>query len=178
LAYGVNLDCGKFLFNLEYARNTTTALVAGVADSDTNTINGKCGYALFADGQSYLALTAGYHQTKSDSAVDRFSGVLVGLTAVNNLSEKSRLEGSLGYSLSGTCKFQDPDTGVATEKDTDILLFQVKYSYFFTENFGLGIGYQLTQHKYNTIVNVLGEMMDMNIKVTNSGPTVGVTYRF
>jgi opacity protein-like surface antigen len=167
-ALGTNINSGSFLFNLEYAKNTVKAFDPADPDTDSDTINFKCGYTLFGDEQSYLALTAGYHQMKMDVKTDdKYSGVIIGLNATSNLSEKSLLEGFLGYSVSGTYKYQDQDTNATIDTDIDILLLQVKYSYFFTENFGLGIGYKLTQYK--------GED---DSKITTSGPTVGLTYKF
>jgi hypothetical protein len=165
-ALGTNFNCGKVLFNLEYAENTSdTTEVGELIDLETDTINFKCGYTLYGDAQSYLALTAGYHQMKFDNNINtKYSGAILGLKTVNNLNERILFEGSLGYSLSGTGKAD----GYA-DFDIDILLLQLKYSYFLTGNFGLGIGYKLTQ--YN-----LDDQIDT--KRTMSGLTVGLTYKF
>jgi hemolysin activation/secretion protein len=165
-ALGANLNAGKFLFNLEYAKNKIeNADPSDPTDEDTksDTINFKVGYTLFGDEQSYLALTAGYYQEKiDDSDNSQNNGTILGLKAATNLNEKALLEGSAGYSVSGTSKADH-----SKDEDIDILLLQVKYSYFFTENFGLGVGYKLTQYKG-----------DNDSKETMSGPTVGLTYKF
>jgi opacity protein-like surface antigen len=159
LTLGANLTFDKVFLNLEYAQET----MEYSDDTDMDTINFKCGYAFFVGDECYLALTAGYHQMKPDTSSNpELSGALIGLTAVSNLGGSSRLEGSVGYSVSGTYKRDG-----ASDQDLDILQLQVKYSYFFTENFGAGIGYRYTQYKYED-----------DDKLTNSGPTAGVTYRF
>ncbi|MGD8400330.1 MAG: outer membrane beta-barrel protein [Bacillota bacterium] len=160
LTLGANLTFEKIFLNLEYAQETSEE---DGDDSDMDTINLKCGYAFFVGDESYLALTAGYHQKKPDTSYNpELSGALIGLTAVSNLGGNSRLEGSAAYSVDGTYKVDgDPDT------DLDILQLQIKYSFFFTENFGAGIGYRYTQYKFED-----------DDKTTHSGPTVGVTYRF
>jgi hypothetical protein len=79
------------------------------------------------------------------------------------------LEASAGYSVSGKNKYKD--SGTEYKADTDILLLQAKYSHFFTNNFGLGIGYKFTQYKVT-------EGVYNGTKYTMSGPTVGLTYMF
>jgi hypothetical protein len=170
LTLGTNINCGKLLFNLEYSKDTIKASGEGedTEDTDFNIINFKLGYALIGDEQSYLALTAGYHQMKyDDDSSEKIYGVIIGLSAASDLSEKSMLAGSVGYSVSGTAKSKDEDTLATVKDDIDILLLQVKYSYYFTANFGLGIGYKLTQYKG-----------DDDSKLTQSGPTAGLTYKF
>lgn len=175
-AYGVNLDCGKWRFNLEYAQDTTKVNMSGVKTTvDTATGNFKCGYALLNDEQSSLALTVGYHQLKYDSDATEFTGAIIGLNLMSNLSERARLEGFLGYSVSGAYKYQDTDTAAMVNKDADILLLQLKYSFYLNEKLGLGIGYKLTKYQYERTDSTYGEE---NIKDTFSGPTVGLTYRF
>jgi hypothetical protein len=159
LALGLNLYGEKFLANLEYSQNTKET---ASNDIDMDEFNLKGGYALFIGNQSFLALTAGYHQMKPDSALDEeYSGALVGLEAMS-LFERSRLEGSVGYSVSGTYKKNG-----AADQDLDILRWQVKYSFFITANCGLGVGYKSIEYK-----------IEDGAKTTNSGPTVGVTYKF
>jgi opacity protein-like surface antigen len=159
LTVGANLTFDKIFLNLEYAQET----IKYSDDTDLDTINFKCGYAFFVGDESYLALTAGYHQMEPDSSANiKYSGVLIGLTAVSNLGAASRLEGSVAYSVDGTYEEKGE-----SDQDIDILQLQVKYSYYFTENFGAGIGYRYTQYKDED-----------DTKLTNSGPTAGVTYRF
>jgi hypothetical protein len=167
---GANFNLDKFLFNLEYAKETDKSNDPADSDTKYDTINFKVGYTLFGDELNYLALTAGYHQSKGDDDADQqFSGVILGISAVNNLSERTLLEGSVGYAVSGKNKYKD--SGIEYKNDIDIFLLQAKYSYFFTDNFGLGIGYKYTQYKV-TEGDYDGD------KTTMSGPTVGLTYKF
>jgi hypothetical protein len=167
---GTNLNYDKLLFNLEYSKDTIKSDDPDVDDSKSDTINFKAGYTLFGGEQSSLALTAGYYQNKFDVDSDeQYSGVVLGLSAASSLGEKALLEGSAGYSINGKNKYTE--SGNDVKADSDILLLQVKYSYFFTNNFGLGIGYKLTRYK-------ITEGDDNGDKITFSGPTVGLTYKF
>jgi hypothetical protein len=169
---GTNLNFGRFLINLDYSKDTIKAIEAGESDEDQNTINIKCGYILIGDEQSYLALTAGYHQTEPDENTDdeKMNGAIIGLNAASNLGERSRLEGFVGYSVDGSMEFLDDDSGSTVKYDLDILLLQVKYSYYLTDNFGIGIGYKSIRYKIDEELFVS--------KITHSGPTIGLTYRF
>jgi hypothetical protein len=164
---GTNLNFGRLLFNLEYSKDTAKY---SDGDVDLDTLNIRCGYILFGDEQSYWALTAGYHQMEpdEDSYDVKYNGTIIGLNAVSNFSEKSRLEGFVGYSVDGSYKLEA--FGTNDKYDLDTLLLQVKYSYYFTDNFGIGLGYKLTKYKY--------EEDTSEIKNTYSGPTIGLTYRF
>jgi hypothetical protein len=158
---GVEASSSRLTVGLEYLTGTEKSDSDG--DSDFDTLYCKAGFKLSGDESSYTALTVGYDKLTFDNDDDtEFSGIIVGVAGVCNLSEKSQLEASLGYSISGTY------SSAGSDQDITILLGKVKYSHFFTGNFGASVSYRYEKY----------DLDDVDMSFSLSGPTVGLIYRF
>lgn len=156
---GGNFSGDRVTLGLEYLDRT---LKTAYGDMDTDTVYIKGGFTLFANDANNVAVTLGYDKLDfSDSSLE-YNGIILGINGTFNLSENSRLEGSLGYSVSGTCESDILD------EDITILLLNAKYSYFFTDCIGASVGYRFEQYEFD----------DLDLKTTFSGPTVGLTFKF
>ncbi len=137
---------------------------SGDIDLDNHYIKLSC-LDLIENDAAILEITAGYNWLSCDipnTNNSKYTGYIIGLDGKLWLSEKSELEGAVGYSIHGKGKVGSAD------EDATILLSNITYSYFFAGNLGTSLGYKFEQYK----------LSDTNKKTTFSGPTFGLTYQF
>lgn len=160
---GVKLASDRFLLGLEYLDRTTKNPVDGDANFETVYIKG--GLILFGDDQNHLAVTVGYNRQSDD--VQKMDGVIWGMDWTTNLSDKTLLEASAGYSDSTVWKAVDEEDD--DELDVKVLLLNVRYTCFLTNQLGVSLGYRFDEYT----IDSLGDP-----KIRYAGPTAGLTYRF
>lgn len=121
----------------------------------------KGGYQLLNDRdlQLYATLSDFYRKFDSDQ---EFSGILVGVDVVSNLTQKVNVQGSLGVSLTGKFKQNGPDS------DASLLHFKAKLNYLITKEVSASLGYRYYGF----------DLDNLDQEVKSKGLTLGVNFKF
>jgi opacity protein-like surface antigen len=157
---GFELPVDKFKFNVE--------LLTGDWDQDYNPDDDfsgydiKGGYQIVNNPDLKLYATLSRYQRDFDDSDQKFSGTLIGMDAICNLSKKTNIEGDIGVSLTG--KFEQ----YGFHQDADLLNFKVKLNYLLTKDVIASLGYRYYQFK----------MDDLDQEVKAEGLTMGVGFKF
>lgn len=159
---GIDIPIGKFKIGFEY--EDISYKVGDYQDLyDTTTSIAKGGFQVFGNDKVRVDLTLNYFEREYDVSKASVSGLLVGADGLWNITDRMFLQGSLGLSLNGKQEYK------SYEEDAFIIVEKIKYNYMFTDNFGLGLG-------YNFISILFDDEVDTTINT--GGITAGITVRF
>lgn len=132
------------------------------ADDDFSGYDIKGGYQIIKNSDLQLYATLSGYQRDFDDSDQTFSGVLIGVDAISNLSKKVNVEGDIGVSLTG--KFEQ----YGTHHNADLLNLKVKLNYLLTKDVYASLGYRYYQFKINGL--------DQEVKA--KGLTLGAGFKF
>jgi hypothetical protein len=117
----------------------------------------KGGYQIFSNRQFRVDGTLAYYNRNYSEMDEAADGVLAGIDAFIQLNQKSYIQGSFGYSLTG--KFGE---------DANLTMADGKYVYRFQKRFGASVGYRYVK---------IGDK-ETDGYLDHSGPTIGVILDF
>lgn len=161
---GIDIPIGKFKIGFEY--EDISYKVGDYQDLyDTTTSIAKGGFQVFGNDKVRVDLTLNYFEREYDGSIVSISGLLVGADGLWNISDRMSLQGSLGLSIDGKAEYEFYEE----DDDAFIVVEKIKYNYMFTDNFGLGVG-------YNFISILFDDGADTTINT--GGITAGITVRF
>lgn len=155
---GINIPISKFKIGFEYEDISYETYL-----SDTSTSIAKGGFQVFGNDKVRVDLTLNYFEREYEVSKGSVSGLLFGVDGLWNISDRMFLQGSLGLSLDGKAEYE------SYEEDAFIILEKIKYNYMFTDNFGLGLGFNF--------ISILFDDEDFTT-IDTGGFTAGITVRF
>jgi hypothetical protein len=160
---GVEAPIDNWKIAFDYFSGQDKQNTAKICDDAYYTVKG--GYALINNHQTRIDLTLGYYDRTFDNLMgsngEAYS-YLIGLDTLFNVTPRSAFGFDFGYGISGKDKYN------AVQYDLKpMLLYILRYNYFFAENLGFDIAYrgvQLTDKANN--------------KANTTGFSAGILYRF
>jgi hypothetical protein len=129
-------------------------------DADSTLWEFKFGYLISSSDALNFYLDLGYFTAAGDDSTDDITAYMLSADLNFLISDASSFDVSLGLSIAG-----EVDNG----SDVSIISAKLKYSYYFSDSFGMGIGYRY----YNFTIDDVGDT-----ELNYSGLTLGVAFKF
>lgn len=157
---GMDYAFDSVKLGMEYINGTWEDFLGSDIDFDAYEL--KAGYAFVNQEDFKIYGTLGYFNYEYDDYDIEANGTILGLELDSKLTEKSTLDGSIGFSVNGDINY------FGNREDADVFLAKLKYTYYFTEKVGLGLGYRY----YKASQDNSGNEFEF------SGFTAGITFKF
>jgi hypothetical protein len=154
----------RYKVGLDILKATQKEAVIG-DDLDYTSYQAKFGYRVVKSANLNLDLTLSYYSENYDDTADtQINGILIGADVDYSFNPQFSVNGSIGFSVNGSV---DADYSSLDGQDASILACKVQGNYQFVDNWYGYLGYRY----------VSSDIDDYD-KITNSGPVLGVGFKF
>lgn len=173
---GIEYPLNSFKIGAELGKGNVKDNSSG-SSADLSLTNLKAGYRLVTQDKFKLdgTLSLLNISTQLSGGGESFSGNMLGVDGVYNITPKAILEGSVGYSLLGASM----KNGIYALDHPSLWEYKIKLNLFIAKKVNATIGYQ--SYRYSgrlSIYNDPSNYINLNTNTSFTGLTFGLIYKF